>query len=56
MPTSFGSSGGGQVMYEIFLKAFEWALPMNAYPSMPMPIVATCAIVEISTRRRLAWL
>ena len=22
----------------IFLNAFEWALPMNAYPSMPMPI------------------
>jgi len=23
------------------LNAFEWALPMNAYPSMPTPIVAT---------------
>src|SRR5204862_2193837 len=38
MPISFGSSGGGQVMYAIFLNAFEWAFPMNAYPSMPTPI------------------
>ena len=30
MPTSLGSSGGGHVMYAIFLNAFEWALPMNA--------------------------
>ena len=28
-------------MYAIFLNAFEWALPMNAYPSMPTPIVPT---------------
>src|SRR5882762_5977541 len=40
MPTSRGSSGGGHVMYGIFLNAFEWALPMNAYPSMPTPISA----------------
>jgi hypothetical protein len=33
------------VMYGIFLNAFEWALPMNAYPSMPMPSSATSAIV-----------
>ena len=25
-------------MYWIFRNAFEWALPMNAYPSMPIPI------------------
>ncbi len=25
-----GSSGGGHMMYGIFLNAFEWALPMNA--------------------------
>ena len=30
IPTSLGSSGGGHVMYAIFLNAFEWALPMNA--------------------------
>ena len=30
MPTSFGSSGGGHVMYASFLNAFECALPMNA--------------------------
>src|SRR6185295_18610350 len=31
-------SGGGQVMYAIFLKPFECALPMKAYPSIPTPI------------------
>ena len=25
-------------MYWILRNAFEWALPMNAYPSMPIPI------------------
>ena len=30
MPTSFGTSGGGHVMYASLRNAFECALPMNA--------------------------
>jgi len=46
MATSRGTNGGGHVMYWIFRNAFEWAFPMNAYPSMPTPI---SAIVRDST-------
>src|SRR3954465_7873606 len=52
MPTSFGTSGGGHVTYAIFLNAFEWALPMNAYPSIPIPISTRGDTTRQSSKER----
>src|SRR5262249_57896237 len=46
------TSGGGHVMYLILWNAFECALPMKAYPSIPTPISAATAR---DTTRMTTW-
>src|SRR5438067_12741106 len=50
MAASRGSSGGGYTMYDKVLSAFEWALPINAYPINPTPISGACISARLGPR------